>query len=62
MESNDVRVARMAPLPQAIIEAANRCAALRDDLSEDDKEMIFLPLEPILQIHVSSDSCSADFR
>lgn len=39
---------------QAIIEAANRCAAMRDDLSDDDKEMIFVPLEPILQVHVSN--------
>lgn len=36
------------------MEAANRCAALRDDLTEDDKEMIFNPLQPILQIHVSA--------
>jgi hypothetical protein len=53
-------VCRSYGLPKAIIEAANRCAALRDDLSEDDKEMIFLPLEPILQIHVSSDSRFVD--
>ena len=37
---------------QAILEAANRCLAMRGDLGDEEREMIFAPVEPILQVHV----------
>lgn len=45
------RINQCPPAAQAILESATRCADLRDDLSKDELDMIFLPLEPMLEIH-----------
>jgi hypothetical protein len=45
------RINQCPPAAQAIIETSNRCAALRDDLEKDDMDAVFLPLEPMLQVH-----------
>lgn len=45
------RINQCPPAAQAIIETANRCAALRDDLEKDDLDSVFMPLEPMLQVH-----------
>lgn len=45
------RINQCPPAAQAIIETSNRCAALRDDLEADDMDAVFLPLEPMLQVH-----------
>ena len=45
------RITQCPPAAQAILETANRCAALRDDLEKDDLDDIFAPLEPMLQVH-----------
>jgi hypothetical protein len=46
-----LRINQCPPAAQAIIETSNRCAALRDDLEKDDMDAVFLPLEPMLQVH-----------
>lgn len=45
------RINQCPPAAQAIIETANRCAALRDDLEKDEMDAVFLPLEPMLEVH-----------
>jgi hypothetical protein len=50
------RINQCPPAAQAILESATRCAALRDDLSRDELDAIFLPLEPMLQIHCEAGS------
>ena len=49
------RINQCPPAAQAILESATRCAELRDDLTKDELDMIFLPLEPMLEVHSGAD-------
>jgi hypothetical protein len=46
------RINQCPPAGQAILETANRVAALRDDLPREDFDEVFEPLEPMLKVFV----------
>lgn len=47
------RINQCPPAGQAIMETANRVAAMRDDLPREEFDAVFEPLQPMLRVFVS---------